>query len=245
DSLLNYVYFPYTHQVIDLSIFGTSSDTEFIAHGSSSPGGSVAYINISSLDPSVFISFGRLDSVYDSTSTSWLVTKVAKPLNMGDPINGPGTVWDNSMLYLSDHSGSFGWLKDVNDWIGSDKYVGLKYSNGSTIAYGWIRVHCMSEDSCYLKEFSSTTLFTEVQETIKSNVLVYPNPAKEKFTVCFDPSSPAEKICVYDIAGNSLFIKELDHSLEEEINLSAQPGGLYVLHVKTKTGILNIKIVKE
>jgi hypothetical protein len=245
DVLLHYVYFPYTHQVYDLKIFGSSNDIEFVADGSSSPGGSSAYINIKSLNPDVFISLGRLDSVFDSTSHSWLITKIVEPLNAGEPINASGRVWDNSMLYISDHSASFGWTKDVNDWIGSDKYVGLKYDKGNAVAYAWIRLGCVSKDSCYVKEFSSTALIAGIKETADINALIYPNPSIEKFIVCFDPVFPAEEICVYNMMGNCVLSRKVAHSLKEEIDLGTQPAGIYFLSAKTKNGVLNRKIIRE
>src|SRR6476620_2188715 len=96
---------------------------------------------------------GRLDSVYAPGSSSWVVTKIAKPLSAGDQVNAGAAMWDNSMLYLTDHSGHNGGNKNVNDWVAGDKYLALKYQSGATITYGWLRVQCPSEDSCYVKDF--------------------------------------------------------------------------------------------
>ena len=245
DTFLHYTYNPFSHQVADFKIFGNSPDIEFVADGSSSPGGSSAYISIRSLNAFVFISLRRLDSVFDNTSQSWLITKVARPLNAGDPINTSGKVWDNSMLYISDHSASFGWTKDVNDWIGGDKYIGLKYDDGSAIAYGWIRLSCQTKDSCYVKDLSTTAILAGLKEIENNKALIYPNPSTSKFTVYSDPLAPAEEICVYDRTGNCILKRRSSHGPKEEIDLSAQPCGIYFLQAKTKDGIMTRKIVKE
>jgi hypothetical protein len=244
DQLMRYVFNPFTHQVYDLKVFGNSPDIQFTSHGSSSPGGSIAYISIRVLNPDVYIRFGRLDSTYDSTSSSWLITKVAKPLGVGEVINAPGAVWEDSMLYITDHSASFGWSKNVNDWIGGERFVGLKYSNGSVLAYAWVRLQCIDKDSCYVKDFSSTGFLTGVEEASGSSLIIYPVPVKEKLMVCFHPDAAAE-ICVFDIAGNCLFRKAAVGSLQEEIDLTDLPGGMYFLQVKTEQRILNRKIIKE
>jgi hypothetical protein len=246
DSLMHYVFFPYTHQVVDLTVFGNNPEIEFVADGSSSPGGTSAYINIRSLDTNVFISFGRLDSVYDSTSSSWLVTKVAKVLNAGDLINSQGAVWDNSMLYISDHSGSFGWTKDVNDWIGADRYIGLKYDDGNIVAYGWIKVGCVHEDSCYVREFSSTPIVLGgVAEAANNKMLLYPNPFRSFFTISFDPLIPIDEINIYDITGSCILKKKCTNRLAEEIDLTDQEAGIYLLQVTYKEGTRYQKIIKE
>ncbi|MFL5764383.1 MAG: T9SS type A sorting domain-containing protein [Bacteroidia bacterium] len=184
DHLVYYTYFPYTHFDFDMDIFPSAgNDVEITSDGSSSPGGSSAYINIKSLSPDVYISFGRLDSVFDSTSTSWLVTKVAKPLAYGELINSGATIWDNSMQYIVDHSASFGWTKNVNDWIGGDRYVGLKYVSGPNSWYGWIRLNCFKQDSCYVKDFSSAMNTVGIVETASEYPAIYPNPSKEIFYI--------------------------------------------------------------
>ena len=162
DTLINYS-FPYTNETYGISVFGNSSnDIELTAHGAASSGGSDAYIKVTSLNPNVYVLFGRWDSVqYMSAPYNWNVTKVAKPLNQNDPINTNGAIWKNDTLYLTDHSGHSGGNKNVNDWIGGNKYLGIKYQNGSIIKYGWIRLQCTAEDSCYVKDFSySTTQYT-------------------------------------------------------------------------------------
>jgi hypothetical protein len=171
DTLLNYS-FPYSNETYGIKLFGNSSnDIELTAHGAASSGGSDAYIRVTSLNPNVYILFGRLDSVqFMSPPYNWDVTKVAKPLNQNDPINTVGAIWNDSILYLTDHSGHSGGNKNVNDWIGGNKYLGIKYQNGSIIKYGWIRLQCTTEDSCYVKDFSySTTQYTVSVSASPSN----------------------------------------------------------------------------
>jgi hypothetical protein len=237
--------FPYVHQVYDLNVFNPSPGVEFVADGSTSSGGTSAYISIRSLDAHVYISVARLDSVYDTTSSSWLVTTVAKPLNAGDAINAPGSVWDNGLLYISDHSASFGWSKNVNDWTGSDKYIGLKYDDGTALAYGWIRLQCVSSDSCYVKEYSYTPSIAGIEEAEGSNAGLFPNPVISKLTVYFNGLFPAEEINVYDITGHCILKSKPIGFVKEEIDLSAQPAGLYFLLARAGNRTVKMKIMKE
>jgi hypothetical protein len=207
DQLMYYVYFPYIHLDYNIDMFSPAGDEiQVTSDGASSSGGSSAYINIKCLSPDVYVSMGRLDSVYDSTSTSWLVTKVAKPLNAGDPINSSGAVWVNAMQYISDHSASFGWMKDVNDWIGGDKYVGVKYMGTAGTWYGWIRLQCFKKDSCYVKDFSSAMTGVGVGEIAGEQMTVYPNPVKD--AIYLDKTDAAafdvNKLRLTDLAGREI-----------------------------------------
>jgi hypothetical protein len=244
DTLLHYTLFPYTHQLYDLGIFSPSAGVRFVADGAVSSGGTSAYISVRALDANIYLSVGRLDSVFDSTSTSWLVTTVAKPLNAGEPINAAGTVWDNSLLYISDHSASFGWAKNINDWIGSDKYLGLKYDDGSTVYYGWIRLQCVSEDSCYVKEYSYSSSVAGIAETETGNVLIFPNPVTSKFTVYFNGNFSVEAMEVYDMTGKCI-LKRSPINAKEEIDISAEPAGIYFLQARAKNAALSLKIIKN
>ncbi|MGZ4098868.1 MAG: T9SS type A sorting domain-containing protein [Bacteroidia bacterium] len=233
DTLLNYVTYPYTNETYSINMFGNSqNDIEFTANGAVSSGGYSQYIKVTSLNPNVFISFGRWDSVFVTANSNWNVTKVAKPLNFGDPINPMNVVWDNTVLYLTDHSGSGGGIKNVNDWVGGDKYIGLKYLNGGSTGYGWIRVRCKTADSCYIKDVSYTTLSTGINEIKQTETLAYPNPANNGFylkdinmstfdikNVSLKNSYGNEVRFVHEIQGNNVKINP-DKSL---------PEGCYIL----------------
>ncbi|MCW3075644.1 MAG: hypothetical protein JWO32_253 [Bacteroidetes bacterium] len=152
DTLLNYKTSPFTQETYSIDVFGSvATDIEFMARGSVSSGGSQAFIRVTSLNPNVYISLGRIDSVFVPASSNYNVTNIAKPLNAGNVINSAGAVWDNTTLYLTDHSGSGGGNKNVNDFVGGDKYIGLKFVSPGANSYGWIRVSCISQDSCTLK----------------------------------------------------------------------------------------------
>lgn len=177
DQLMWYQAAPYTNNTYNVSLFVNPNDVQFTAHGAVSSGGSDAYINVMPMDPNVSIAFGRWDSVYAIGGGNWVVTKVARIFNMGEQINASGIVWDNGVQYLTDHSGHSGGNKNVNDWIGGDKFLAAKYQNGSTVEYGWIRVNCITEDSCYLKEYSSTAASSGIAENAAHELKLYPNPA--------------------------------------------------------------------
>jgi hypothetical protein len=247
DSLLNYTVTPYTNETFSVNIFGDASpDLEFTAHGAVSSGGGDAYIRVVSLNPDVYIRFGRLDSVYAPGSSSWNVTKVALPLNNGEQVNAPSAIWDNTMLYFTDHSGHDGGNKNVNDWIGTDKFLGLKYQNGASASYGWFRVQCVSEDSCYLKDYSAAGA-VGITERSKLAAGIYPNPVNTCFYLRnIDPNT-------FDIKGlklKDLFGREVQISTEmmnETLRVSLDvslPAGCYILEYVTEKLSFSHKVIK-
>lgn len=245
DQQMHYVYFPLTHQIYDLNVFGdTTKEIEFVADGSSSPGGSSAYINIKSLDPHVFILMGRLDSVYDSTSTSWLVTNVAKPLHMGEVINSPSANWVSGMLYLTDNSASFGWSKHVNDFVASgDIYIGLKYQSGSTTTYGWLRVAFPAADSAFVKDFAFPGA-VGIEENAIEKMKVYPNPVTHVINI-ENGNRDIQRIELMNLTGDLLDLKYDTYSSIIQLNLNDDiPPGCYFLKCYSEKNIMVKQIIK-
>ncbi|MBA3664038.1 MAG: T9SS type A sorting domain-containing protein [Bacteroidetes bacterium] len=249
DTLLNYVLAPYTNETYSVNIFPADAmnDIELTAHGAASSGGSSAYIKVTSINPNVAIAFGRWDSVFTISSSTWNVTKVAKPLALGAPINGAGTVWDNTVLYLTDQSGSGGGNKNVTDWVGGDKYLGLKYQNGSNITYGWLRVRCKSKDSCYVKDFSSGAASTGIKEQVKSEQLIYPNPVnnvlyiKDIDVTALDLNS----IRMIDLLGNEVSVVSEIRGNQVTINLAETLPGCYIIQYSLSGKMYVKKIIRN
>jgi hypothetical protein len=182
DALLWYQVAPFTNNTYSLNIFGNvGPELVFTARGGVSSGGSQAFIRVRSVHPDVYVRFGRYDSVYVPADNNWRVTKVAKPLVSGETINTPGAIWEkDDDLYLSDQSGSGGGNKNVNDFVGGDKYLGLRFDELGTYTvtshYGWVWIRCVSVDSCYVKEYSSSARVSALEETAGSQIGLYPNP---------------------------------------------------------------------
>jgi hypothetical protein len=247
DTLMNYTVAPYTHELYSLNIFGDAiNDLDFIAHGAVSSGGSAAYISVTSINTNLSIRQGRLDSVFVPATSTWNVTSIAKPLNIGEAIDPAGAVWNNTTLYLTDHSGSGGGNKNVNDFVGGDKYLGLRYVNGTAIAYGWVRVQCPTQDACYVKDYSFTPETVGINESAVKETVIFPNPVSDHFFISnLDPNT---------FSRSSLKIRDI---YGKEIGFSCDPGtntkitfdkdiaeGYYILQYNSGNDIFSQKIVK-
>jgi hypothetical protein len=248
DTLLNYTVAPYTNETYGLSFYtDLVNNLKFTARGAVSSGGSSAYISVQSLDPHLFLASGRIDSVYVPATTSWNVTKIAKPFSMGEALDDMNIAWDTTQLYLTDHSGSGGGNKDVNDWIGTDKYIGLKYMDLNDTTYGWIRIECVSEDSCYIKDFSYSALSLSIKNTLQNKVIMYPNPSagicylKNQHGTTFD----IEELELTNINGQKIKFTSVLSNGVLRLNLKGLAPGIYTLRYKQGDTIIHKQLVKE
>lgn len=249
DTLLNYVVTPYTNETLGFDLFDDSSNDLIItAHGSVSGGDTSAYIKITSTNFNVSILFGRWDSVYVLGNASWNVTKIAKPLIVTEPIDAPDAIWDNTTLYLTDQSVKDGTQKNVIDWVGTDEYLGIKYENNNSISYGWIRLKCPGEDSCYVKDLSFSQLIIGVREVRDNNFTLFPNPSSHSFYLKNINSSSFDfsKFVFTNMYGQAVkYNYEMVGTDIKIIPDSKLPEGCYLFQCVSENHIFSKKIIKS
>jgi hypothetical protein len=249
DTLLNYNVTPYTNETFGLNLFGEpSDDIQFTARGAVSSSGSSAYISVTSFNPNLYLLFGRWDSVFVVGTSTWDVTKIAKPLLVTEPIDAPDAIWETGTLYLTDHSGHSGGNKTVNDFVGLEKFIGIKYENNGSFSYGWIRVKCPGEDSCFVKDLSYSQISIGIDEKGEGSVQVFPNPSKGNFYINNTDitSFDAAKLSLTNMYGQkinfSYEFKGLDIKIITEDNLAQ---GCYFLKYNSDSRNFSKKLIKS
>lgn len=94
----------------------------------------------------------------------------------------------------------------------------------------------------YIAGISSGTIYKIVDSSLSSSDFenngfsLYPNPAKESFTIKSSTSNLATKIDVIDLTGKLLFTKEISANPENTIATTALSKGIYLISVETTNG---------
>ena len=94
----------------------------------------------------------------------------------------------------------------------------------------------------YIAGISSGTIYKIIDSSLSSSDFenngfsLYPNPAKESFTIKNSTSNLATKIDVIDLTGKLLFTKELSANPENTIATSPLSKGIYLISVETTNG---------
>ena len=94
----------------------------------------------------------------------------------------------------------------------------------------------------YIAGISSGTIYKIIDSSLSSSDFenngfsLYPNPAKESFTIKSSTSNFATKIDVIDLTGKLLFTKELSSIPENTIATSPLSKGIYLISVETTNG---------
>lgn len=101
--------------------------------------------------------------------------------------------------------------------------------NAATQDFAWVATGTKKE-----------TLASE--DLVKNEVKIY--PTKTKDTIHINATSEIERIALFDMNGK-LFLEQAKTSKLQAISLSQFPSSVYILIVKTKTGAVTKKIIKE
>ncbi|WP_291137009.1 PQQ-dependent sugar dehydrogenase [Flavobacterium sp. UBA7663] len=94
----------------------------------------------------------------------------------------------------------------------------------------------------YIAGISSGTIYKIIDSSLSSSDFetngfsLFPNPAKESFTIKSHPSNLATKIDVFDLTGKLLFTKEASTNLENTIATTSLSKGIYLVSVETTNG---------
>ncbi|MGZ3942850.1 MAG: T9SS type A sorting domain-containing protein, partial [Bacteroidia bacterium] len=140
------------------------------------------------------------------------------------------------------HRGWGGLKKNVNDWIGGDKYIGMKYENQSTIIYGWIRVQCKSADSCFVKDYSFNTNSFGTMKQKENAVSVFPNPFQQAFLI--EGNKAITELKIIDIFGQDIGFTTTQADHRTKIDLENNPPGCYIIKCRVNDETYARKIIK-
>lgn len=102
----------------------------------------------------------------------------------------------------------------------------------------------LTSEKCSENDFTEKTVTVEsmsVSDVSNSELKIYPNPVKD--LIYLDAKEKISEIRLYDLAGK--YFGELKLSNQNSADLSSIVSGIYLLKVKTETGIYNLKFVKK
>ena len=85
------------------------------------------------------------------------------------------------------------------------------------------------------------------ENTIKSNLRLFPNPATERIVLERTAELQIEAITVFDVNGKRMFSENISeaNNLQLEINVSTLPSGIYFLRINSSEGNTAFQFVKQ
>ncbi len=94
----------------------------------------------------------------------------------------------------------------------------------------------------YVAGISSGTIYKVIDSSLSSSdfenngFTIFPNPAKELFTIKSSTANLVTKTSIFDISGKLLFTKELSNNSENTIETTFLAKGIYLVSVETSNG---------
>jgi hypothetical protein len=131
--------------------------------------------------------------------------------------------------------------------LGTIKQVIINYYHPSfrfpVISINYTTITPSTGSAIETKVVSGSTAFfvTGIPEKSLTKFNIYPNPCKDAFTITSDGRRGPRKIKVFNLAGEMIYSGETTN----EINLSGQAPGVYLVGLETAAGIVYHRLVKE
>ncbi len=93
----------------------------------------------------------------------------------------------------------------------------------------------------FLDNFNITTSITNVIKEKNEEILIFPNPVNNSFSIKCLNGNAIEQIMIYTIDGK--IINKFDHLNDKVIKISVSDlsNGLYLIHIKDKMGNINLR----
>ena len=136
----------------------------------------------------------------------------------------------NTLVYLVDH------YKENSHSLVSGENV-ISFSVDLNIP------NSVASDRFEIK-FDNTTLGTDDFE--QAGISMYPNPVQDKVTLNLSQfNEEAKQLSVYDVTGKLINNYSIDNQENYEINMSNYASGVYIVKIKTASGQLQHKLIKE
>jgi len=123
---------------------------------------------------------------------------------------------------------------------------GFQAYNGSA-AYAYITLsgdYCSNQqsmlantDTLGIGEITVVELFDKY-----NNIKIYPNPTTGNFTIDFKGKETTADITVLNFQGNKIRSLKCNNQVQAEVDISYLPAGMYILIIKTGSGIIKKKV---
>ncbi|HWY38086.1 MAG TPA: T9SS type A sorting domain-containing protein [Bacteroidia bacterium] len=169
------------------------------------------------------------------------------PYSYGDSVNN-NLVFTNSgyLSYYYHSSPPTGGGTTVNDpgWVGQgDKFIGVKYTNGTSISLGWVKVNVDGNTKCIVKEFSLGLPYVDIRSMNSPSVFmgIYPNPAKELLNI--ECTMQNSELKITNALGS--IIRQEKINGQTQIDISDLQEGIYFVSIKTTERTVTKKIIVQ
>jgi hypothetical protein len=155
-------------------------------------------------------------------------------------VNSPAFVPEllvNGNELVSTYSGNVVWYLDGVEIPGANNFIYAPTEEGNYTVASTINGCISAPSNSVFFQFASVNI-SNLQE--KVNVLLYPNPAKDNFTIVLENWNNKTQIKVFDIVGKLIFAENTSNGFLE-VNASNFAKGTYIVKIESE----NLSSVKK
>ncbi len=155
---------------------------------------------------------------------------------------------NKDMVYVSGADSKIAWQKNngfgnfgEQQIIALDQYLSKSVDVADFDGDGYLDVVTASIADYTVAWYKNQT-YLGVEENSLQNIILAPNPTRGMVTL-HNSNLPIQTISIYDMVGKKVW--HTAQVLNHQINLSKLKTGIYLIHIKTRQGVLVKKVIKE
>ena len=153
---------------------------------------------------------------------------------------GKATILNNKIMYCTETLNRI--MLTTNSGVSWQTQDTMSFEINEFYFYDNNLVFAIGEKGNMLKMTSADHLNIKTINTLKKNIDIYPNPAKNTITIETKENIEFSEIALFDLSGK----KVRNYNVKEKkLNVSGLKGGQYILQLKTIEGWVSKKIVIE
>ncbi|MEX2379839.1 MAG: T9SS type A sorting domain-containing protein [Vicingaceae bacterium] len=194
---------------------------------------------------------------FSATSSYSSSFGVAMALSNNQTINNSLNTWSNTSAYVGGYAdirtSSTSYTTSVGQFPGAgDKYLGVKFTVGSNVHYGWVRLDMSSmSDSLTIKDYayeskSNTPIAAgDTGLTVGVNKIKHTKQfdfyATEGRVVLKNKLEGATVLSVYDLSGKLIEERELNIG-QTDVTMKQSLSGVYIVELRNGEGVRRKKL---
>lgn len=211
-------------------------------------------VNVANVQP---MNLADVNMSFSATTSYSSSLGIAMALNNNQSINNSLNTWSNTSAYLGGYayinSSATTFTTSIGQFLGAgDKYLGVKFTVGTNVHYGWVRLDLSSlSDSLTIKDYAyhstpntpiaagDTGLTVGLNNTNKLKAFDF--FATEGKIVFKDKLEKTSVLSIYDLSGKLIERRSLNKE-PNEVLLKQQLNGVYVVELRSEDGVRRKKL---
>ena len=146
-----------------------------------------------------------------------------------------GATWNNLATYTGNNSTLSAYEFDLENFASASSII---------FRYRFVSDGYVEQEGVVLDDFIIEGATLNLEENIKNNINLYPNPSNGNLTVTWKPTSEESNIKIYNVLGRLILSKNINEGQQRlDLNMTKEASGIYFIKLKVGNRLMRKKLI--